>query len=267
MNVNWQKFKYNAFVYAADIENPVTLRDDGKAYILQGWYADEDMTEFVWAADAPEPVLEAIGSESGMLSFLPRGWVAAFEGAGFSVRSVFRDYWKKDLSDVPDECALEKLTDAAEAAAVANACAGQSRGFTGATAEVIREWMGGSPEGVRNAAVLGVRDEAGILSGVVMTGLYGDGSEKGPVAWVRMVAVRPDRQNRGLGRVLVKAALSYGKRHGGLRAFLAADDENKNGIHLYESLGFVPKADEEEIAMWRRDEGNAGAPPRTPLKG
>jgi ribosomal protein S18 acetylase RimI-like enzyme len=66
-----------------------------------------------------------------------------------------------------------------------------------------------------------------------------------------MVAVRPDRQNRGLGRALVKAALSHGKHHGATRAFLAADDENKNGIHLYESLGFVPKEDEEEIAMWR----------------
>lgn len=267
MNENWKKFKYNAFVYAADIENPVTLRDDEKAHILAGRYPDEDMMEYVWAADAPGPVLEVIGSESGMLSFLPRAWVPAFEAAGFSVRSVFRDYWKNDLSDLSDVCALEKLTDAAEAAAVANACAGQSRGFTGAKTELMRQWIGGSPEGARDAAVLGVRDADGILAGVVMTGLYGDGSEKGPVAWVRMIAVRPDRQNRGLGRMLVMAALSHGKRHGGSRAFLAADDENRNGIHLYESLSFVPMADEEEIAMWRRDEGDAGTPPRTPLKG
>jgi len=270
MSEKWEKFKYNSFTYAEDIEDPVVLRDDEKAYILAGRYPDEDMTEYVWAADEAEPVLEAIGSGTGMLSFLPRAWVAAFEAAGFSVRNVFRDYWKDDLSDVPDDFPCEKLTDAAEASAVANACAGRSRGFTGASAAFMRAWIGGSPEGVRDAAVLGVRDADGILAGVVMTGLYGDGSKKGPVAWVRMVAVRPDRQNRGFGRALVMAALSHGKRHGGSRAFLAADDENKNAVHLYETLGFDPQAGEGEIAMWRRDEGNggnAGAPPRTPLKG
>ncbi len=161
MNENWKKFNHNSFEYAGDIESPVVLRDDGKAYILAGRYSDEDMMEYVWAADEAEPVLEAIGSESGMLSFLPRAWVTAFEAAGFSLRSVFRDYWKADLSDVPDDFPCEKLTDAAEAAAVANACAGRSRGFTGAKAELMRQWIGGIPEGVRDAAVLacGTRTE------------------------------------------------------------------------------------------------------------
>ena len=252
MNENWQRFKYNSFTYAGDIESPVLIRDDAEAYILKGWYPDEGITEYVWAADAPEPVLEAIGDETGMLSFLPRAWVTAFEAAGFGIRSVFRDYWKNDLSNVPVDLSCEKLTDAQEALDVAFLCAGQSRGFTKTPPELMREWIGGSPEGVRDAAVFGVRDADKTLSGVVMTGVYGDGSENGPVAWVRMVAVRPDRQNRGLGRALVRAAVAHGKRCGATRAFLAADDENKNGVHLYQSLGFVPKMDEEEIAMWRR---------------
>ncbi len=252
MNEKWQRFKYHAFQYAQDIENPSVLRDDGEAYILKGWYPDEAMMEFVWSANAPQPVIEAIGGEPGMLSFLPRAWVAAFEAAGFSVRNVFRDYRKNDLADVPADLFCEILTEAAEAAAVANACVGQSRGFTGATPKLMRQWIDGSPEGVRNAAVLGIRDVCETLCGIVMTGVYGDKSEKGSVAWVRAVAVHPDHQNCGHGRALVSAAISHGKQHGATRGFLAADDENTNAIHLYESLGFVPTAGEGEIAMWRR---------------
>lgn len=254
MNDKWQKFQYNSFAYAEEIEQPTVLRDDARAYIIRGYSADENMAQFLWAADAPEPVIEAIGSEAGMLSFLPRAWVPAFEAAGFAIRAVFRDYWKSDLSDIPEAVACEKLTDgdAEEVSSITAACSGQSRGFTWAAPELIRAWIGGSPEGMRDAAALGIRDEGGALAGAVMTGVYGDGSERGPVVWVRMVAVRPNHQNRGLGRALIRAAIAHGKRHGATRAFLAADDENKNGIHLYESLGFAPKKEEEEIGMWRK---------------
>lgn len=108
MNEKWQKFQYNSFAYAEEIEQPTVLRDDARAYIIRGYSADENMAQFLWAADAPEPVIEAIGSEAGMLSFLPRAWVPAFEAAGFAIRAVFRDYWKSDLSDIPEAVACGK---------------------------------------------------------------------------------------------------------------------------------------------------------------
>ena len=96
--------------------------------------------------------------------------------------------------------------------------------------------------------MLACRDEAGAIAGVLLTAVYGYGKEWGPVAWVRELAVLPERQGRGYGRALVQSALNYGLARGAKQAFLMADDCNAHAVSLYRSLGFVPN-DEVQIDL------------------
>lgn len=74
-------------------------------------------------------------------------------------------------------------------------------------------------------------------------------SEKGPIVWIREIAVNPRFQNKGIGRRLIIKALSYGKKYRATRAFLAADENNVSAIHLYTSIGFLPGDNESQIDM------------------
>jgi ribosomal protein S18 acetylase RimI-like enzyme len=85
----------------------------------------------------------------------------------------------------------------------------------------------------------------------VCTATYAHDSQKGPIAWIREVAVRPEYQRMGIGRKLVTQALSYGKENGAVRGFLQADECNIYAIHLYESLGFVSNKHEVQIDMFK----------------
>jgi ribosomal protein S18 acetylase RimI-like enzyme len=89
----------------------------------------------------------------------------------------------------------------------------------------------------------------GKLVAIVCTAVYGYESKKGPVAWIREVAVHPDYQNRGIGRRLILQAFNYGKEHGAVRAFLMADECNEQGIHLYTKLGFTANKENAQIDM------------------
>ena len=56
----------------------------------------------------------------------------------------------------------------------------------------------------------------------------------------------------GIGRKLILKALAYGKKYNSARAFLAADECNVSGIHLYTSIGFVPSEEKSQIDMIKR---------------
>ena len=79
--------------------------------------------------------------------------------------------------------------------------------------------------------------------------IYGHGSEKGSILWVRELAVSPKSQGQGIGRKLLKQALTYGIDHGAKRSFLMADECNFNAKKLYEDIGFIPSLDEVQIDM------------------
>ena len=115
----------------------------------------------------------------------------------------------------------------------------------------MSDWIGGKDEAVKGGAVLTEKAEDGKIVGIVCTGTYAHDSEKGPVSWIREAAVVPSYQNRGIARKLILQALAYGKRNGATRAFLAADEENRNAIRLYTSIGFLPGGDESQIDMIR----------------
>lgn len=98
------------------------------------------------------------------------------------------------------------------------------------------------------------------IAGVACVALYGDESAKGPVLWLRELAVTPARQGRGYGKALVLSALGYARARGARRAFLMADERNAGAISLYRAAGFLPGADEAQIDMIYEPEGRESRP-------
>ena len=248
------KFEHTSFTYLdfETVERYDVLMNGENGVLLGGVKTEADVYELHWGANEPSIVLDA-ARETGretLVSFVPDSWKATFLEAGFTEFGILREYWLEplDTTFLP-EFACEPITDAdaKEAALVTQSCRLQSREFYGESPQKIADWINAVyPEGNENAfgakheAVLACRDEVGKIAGVVLTAVYGYGEKWGPVAWVREVAVLPERQGKGYGRALVQSALNYGRERGARRAFLMADDCNAHAVSLYQSLGFTP---------------------------
>lgn len=158
-----------------------------------------------------------------------------------------------DNINVSKEFNFLSVENCEEASKVTMLCKNQSRGFTGQTTEWMKKWINNeiSPNnnGTRNKAVLIERDINNEIIGILCVATYNHESEKGPMVWIREIAVNPRFQNKGIGRKLILQALSYGKSYNSKRAFIVADEYNAPGIHLYTSIGFTPSDEESQIDM------------------
>ena len=160
----------------------------------------------------------------------------------------FHDFWINSLlPQYKFEGSYDFLceSECADAFFVAKSCAGQSRGFTGETEQWFCDWLKGEEGGAKDVgatdcAVLVHRTD-GKITGISCTCIYAHGNEKGAVVWVRMIAVIPEFQGRGIARNLLMQTLQYGVERGAKRAFLAVDLANKNAVKLYENAGFIRK--------------------------
>jgi [ribosomal protein S18]-alanine N-acetyltransferase len=83
-----------------------------------------------------------------------------------------------------------------------------------------------------DADLIGVTVE-GRLVGYAITWTIMDQAELGNVA------VTPDARRRGLGRVLIEAALARVRRRGARECFLEVRESNQVARRLYEALGFA----------------------------
>lgn len=247
------------YVDYEDISDYEIQKETDEVILIAGFHKEAGCRHYHWAANGPKEVLEAVGKEKGLVEFIPKDWVGTFEESGFVIRDYWKDYFMDSLTDIPviaeeetGENILLKENESKEASEVTLSCKGQSRGFTGQTDDWVREWLDNSKgEGTRHKAILVQRNEEGKLTGLVCTGVYAYDSKKGPIAWIREVAVRPEYQNKGIARRLIGKALGYCKAHGAARAFLAADECNTNALHLYQSIGFCPASGEGQIDMIR----------------
>ena len=95
-----------------------------------------------------------------------------------------------------------------------------------------------SEEGFRSAVLMPqnvflVAEEAGKICGYI--GMYASIDE----GEITNVGVAPSRQNQGIGRKLVQAALSMAQQQGLSQVVLEVRVSNASAIHLYETCGFV----------------------------
>ena len=255
---NLNRYKYSSMIYTdyEDICDYEIIFEADNLILLYGYNNTAKMYEYHWAANSAKDIVDRIEKEQCFITFIPYEWVTIFENTGFSIRNAWHDYFKKSLSDISNEAndaMILKCTECKEASEVTISCRNQSRGFTGETEEFMKKWLSNTDENNRHSTIFIEKNDIGEIIGLVCTSVYGYDSEKGPVSWIREVCVRPDFQNRGIARRLIMQALSHGKQKGARRAFLAADEVNKNAIHLYESIGFEPTLDDSQIDMIRKE--------------
>lgn len=251
---NLNRYRYTSMKYTdfEDICDYEIISNTEHLILLCGYNKTAKMYEYHWAANSTKDIVDRIEKEQCFITFIPYEWVIEFRNAGFSIRSAWHDYFKHSLSDISndaDDAVTLKYTECKEASEITISCRNQSRGFTGETEEFMKEWLSNSDENNRYSTIFIERSDTGEIIGLVCTTIYGYDSEKGPISWIREVCVRPDYQNRGIARKLIIQALSYGKKKGATRAFLAADEENKNALHLYKSIGFEPSLEDSQIDM------------------
>lgn len=249
-------FLYSSMEYIEqeDVAEYQILTANERLVLLLGYNKEAKCFEYHWATNSCDLLAEhLICDETFIITFIPQEWVPELETAGLQVRNAWHDYFLSNLDEVDDQAytAAEFLSpqQCLEASEVTQSCIGRSRGFTGQTPDWIMEWISSTNPAVNNAAILISRSSDGKINGVVCMGTYAYDSDKGPVAWIREVAVLPEYQNTGIGRRLITQALSYGKHNGARRAFLAVDENNTNAIHLYQSFGFEPSYGMSQIDM------------------
>lgn len=253
---NLERFRYTSMTYTEyeDICEYDIICNTEQCVLIGGFNNKARMYEYCWSANSAEDIINLIEKEQCLITFIPDEWVTLFENSGFRIRSVWRDFFKPSLADISNEAEYAIVlqdNECKEASEVTISCRNQSRGFTGESEEFFRDWLSDSDENNRHNTVFVEKNGNGEIVGLVCTTVYAYDSAKGPVSWIREVCVRPEYQNRGIGRKLIMQALSHGKKHGATRAFLAADEVNDNAIHLYKSIGFEPGQGDGQIDMIR----------------
>lgn len=200
-----------------------------------------------WGAERAEHLVSALrdavrvaghGEAPIYIEWVPDPFVPALQAIGFEEYSHWRDFWIRDLDQAPAGGPWQKGVrearpeDFAAAAAVTQECRFQSRGFEGEDEAFFHEWVALSP------SVVLVAEQDRRVVGTACLRIYGFESEKGPVCWLRELAVSPAFQDRGIGQALVMAGLEWGKTGGARRSFLATDRLNERAIGLYTRIGY-----------------------------
>jgi len=253
-------FKYSALEYTeySDVAN-YSIEINSDALILLFGYNDESkIHEYIWAANRVNTLIDNLVYQNEyILSFVPKEWVLELKSVGLRIRNAWHDYFLYDLDKKElkkhSEYDFLKTSEIDYASKITIQCKGQSRGFTGQTSEWFNKWL--NSHDIKDTAVLVNRAPDDSISALVCIGLYGGEGEGTPIVWIREAAVSPKHQNKGIGRILVSQALQYGRGKGAKKAFLAVDEDNKNAIRLYTSLGFAPSNDDSEITMIHQSRG------------
>ena len=252
-------FKFTSMEYMdyEDVSGYEIEVENENIIMIYGYNREAKINEYHWATSKVEYLIEYLKEKKDFLiTFIPNEWVPNLEKVGFVICNAWHDYFMNNLDEIKCLGGYDFLTSnrCEEASKVTMMCKNQSRGFTGQTVKWMEEWinnteLSGVGTGTRNNAILIERNSDDQIIGIICVATYAHESEKGPIVWIREVAVNPSYQNKGIGRKLVLQALSYGKKYNATRAFLAADECNLSGIHLYTSIGFIPSDEESQIDM------------------
>lgn len=251
-------FKYNAMNYIdfEDIMAYTLLCENEELILLHGYSKEHQLDQYYWACNQVDYLIEEVvqAKTKGLLTFVPKEWVEPLKEVGFQIFAVWNEYFIETLQEEDEPFEIERVPshEAENVSAITLACRGQSRGFTGQSTQWVGQWIEGRGPAVsdstKNSAIFAKKIEDEIV-GIICVATYGHESEKGPILWIRELAVHPEYQKKGIARDLIKKAYVYGRALGAKRAFLMADECNEHAIHLYERMGFVCREDESEINM------------------
>jgi predicted N-acetyltransferase YhbS len=268
-----EKYKYNSLQYVAleDIADAkICMNTEDNLFLYQKSNCSKELywtskskenIQLHWAAQSKKSFFEGLNKtinhirqtelETEMLyiEFIPEEFLNELADGGFKIASEWVDFWKRDLNLATIELRkhlsirpLEK-NEIQAVSKVTRSCAEYSRGFTGESEEVMKEWF------EKENSCLLVAELDGNIVGVGYFVLYGFDSEKGTVLWVRELAVDPAYQSKGIGRELISHGILWGRNNGAKRSFLACDAENYNAIKLYESLEYSRNNERGQINM------------------
>lgn len=251
---------YNSLEYYdyEDLSTYTILHEEDDLLLLIGYNKESTHKQYHWACNHIDVFKQALkgGDKDILITFVPKEWVEDLQDVGFQLYAVWNDYFCHNINDyhVEADYIVMEQTDYKEVSNVTLACRGQSRGFDGQTSEWVMQWFNGQeparPSYATHSTILvkKVEDE---IAGIICLATYGTDSDKGVTLWIREVAVHPKYQRRGIARELITQAYEYGISLGAKRAFLMADECNKNAIGLYKSMGFIGNPEEAEYNMIR----------------
>ena len=240
-----RRLKYSSMNYIDfdDCKNAEILHDGDDLIMLYDKSVNPAMLYF--AADDFEAVIKVVAGMPGKLRlhFVPGKYAADLKELGFIEWAEFMDFWNNDIAktasrfDYQGDVEYLDKSECAEAAKVLMNCELQSRGFEGAPIEDFSDWL---DEG----KVIVCREDSAI-AGLCAISIYNEGT----TLWIRVMAVDPAYQGRGIGKKLMEQAIMYGAQNDAVKSFLAVDLLNDNAIGLYEKYDFRAKDSERELQM------------------
>lgn len=250
-------FLYHSFSFLSYeiVKTAHIIWQDEDCIVCRYWDDSVGYEKIHWMANSFEALWEVVKVQNDpvLISFVPLSWKEKLLSNGCEEYAQFHDFWKtmtkKDTND--DVLSYLKEGDEAKASALTMRCAGISRGFTGESEAFFRNWKRGSEASLlevhaQSSDILCMYDQE-VLCGIALTAVYGKEDRK--TVWLRLIAVDPDLQRRGIGRSLMRQVLAYGVKHQVKKAFLAADICNTHAIHLYEKNGFQLDEDDGELTL------------------
>jgi ribosomal protein S18 acetylase RimI-like enzyme len=239
--------KYSSMNYIdfEDCRNAEVLCGSDNLILLKDAAKTPAMLYF--AVDDFEALVKIIADMQGKLRlhFVPKEFAPQLKALGFIEWAEFVDFWNRDLAktasrfdDTGDAEYLEK-DDCEEVAAISQRCELQSRGFEGASPEFLRDCL--------NEGKVIIWREGAEIAGFCCVSIYNEGT----TLWLRVIAVDPAQQGRGISKKLMEQAIAYGVKNGAAKSFLAADVLNKNAIGLFKNYDFDAQNEESELQMVR----------------
>jgi len=234
-----------------DIADYKLLQKDDNGIFMVGWNKEKQLNEIHWAANQVENLKTHIteAHKPLVITFIPEEWVVSLKKDRFEIFGIWNDYFKESIVTTESLPYSETLSeeDATQISQVTLFCRGTSRGFTGQSVSFCRDWITDHSkfnDNIHDTAIIGYKDKRKLV-GCVFVAVYGENK----TLWIREIAVIPEYQGRGIGRHLLRQAFTYGLERGAKRSFLAADECNKNAIHLYQSLGYIGHPEDRQIDM------------------
>jgi ribosomal protein S18 acetylase RimI-like enzyme len=197
-----------------------------------------------YAANNIEKILYQIDlyHEQVRINFVPQDYRDLFKQHGFIEWAEFVDFFNENIQGtanriIPEDAVFLKLTECSEISVMSTECKGQSRGFTGESAEWFIDWI------KENDTII-IKNDNRII-GFCCVSIYGNGT----ILWIREIAVSPRFQKQGYGKKLMEQAIKYGADRGAKRGFLAVDILNKDAIGLYNLYDFYQRDSCGELQM------------------